>query len=63
MHAVRHLVILNVLLVLGLQLIVGDFQALTNLVHIHDGIAHHPLFRDLILCLVLFVGGSNLRVI
>ena len=61
-HAIGHLILLDILLVLSLQLIVGDLQALANLVHVDDGVTDHALFRNLIRGLAFLVGGIDLGV-
>ena len=45
MDAVGHLVLLNVLLILDFELIVGDLRVLANLVYIGQGVTDDALLR------------------
>ncbi len=55
MHTTRHLILLNILLILHLQVVIGNLHALPDLVNIHEPIAHDAPLRHLIFALVLLV--------
>ena len=62
-HAVRHLILLNVGLILQLEHVIGNLDVLAELIYIHKRVARHTPFGDLIFRPVLFVGRANLRLI
>ena len=50
--AIGDFVLLDVLLILSFELILGDVDVLADLVDVHDGEANDTLFRDLIIGLI-----------
>ncbi len=63
MHTVRHLILLNVGLILLLEHVIGHLHALAHLVYVHEREAHHAPFGHLVFRLVLFIGGADFRFI
>ncbi len=62
-HAVGHLILLNIGLILQLELVIGNREVLADLVDVHKRIAHHAPFRHLVFGLVLLVGGADFRLV
>ena len=59
MNAVRNLILPNVGLILQLENVVGNLNALADLTYVHKRVARHTPFGHLVFRVVLFVGGAD----
>ena len=61
-NAIRHLVLLNIVLVLHFQLVVRNLDVPLYFRGVQQAITHYPLLRYLVARFVFFVLGFNFRV-
>ena len=61
MHAVRHLILLDIVLILLLELIVGNLDGLSKLVDVQKRVPHRAALRHLVFRLVFLVLRLDLR--
>ena len=61
MHLVGHLILLDIVLILFLEHVVGNLDRLTKLVHVQKRVTHRSPFRHLILIFVFLVFRFDFR--